>query len=713
MNRLSRLLMIIAVLASPIVGACDDSDSRHPVDDAKAAGKTVADFPELAVDVFKQMDGEIELSSDEIKGRNSWLLWSAGNQLFWDRMAREGYGIVDLLKTLDSRRRPRRFAEMGLINEPGFRTAPKPDQFGLWLDEPETGAEAGVDARIYGRSSGVIGFRIFPNPDFDDAARRHWNADRYYNDPSYYTDPKLVRPYRIGVTCASCHVAFNPLHPAADPEHPGWENLSSAIANQYIREGKAFAIERPGSFLWEMLNAQPPGTSDTSRPATDHINNPNAINALFLLGARFGVASDERMAGGSADWPGEKVRPVPHFLKDGADSVGVAGAMMRVYVNEGLYSQEWLKDHDLLLGLHPQKPFPIASAFRNSVYWQATYARTANVAKFFARLEPMHLEDAPGGKAYITKDRDVMKRGRTAFADRCAACHSSKQPPAGIDPRSDAGRAWFRRSVMRPDFRDDNFLSNEKRYPVTLIKTNACRAVATNAARGHIWDNFSSETYKTLPAVGTIETYDPGHPGKPFLFEAPAGGPGYYRPPSLIAIWSSAPFLHNHSVGIFTGDPSVAGRMRAFSDAIEKLLWPEKRLGTASIWRTTQTSYLRIPEGYVPTALRPLVRDGYLSIGPIPKGMPVNLLANVNPTLPNLARLIAAIEPALLQMAKTKQTFSDLLEQGPSDSPAARLIDALMSASNCPDLIEDRGHTFGADLSDDDKRALIEFLKTL
>jgi hypothetical protein len=93
--------------------------------------------------------------------------------------------------------------------------------------------------------------------------------------------------------------------------------------------------------------------------------------------------------------------------------------------------------------------------------------------------------------------------------------------------------------------------------------------------------------------------------------------------------------------------------------------------------------------------------------------MPVNLLANVNPTLPNLARLIAAIEPALLQMAKTKQAFSDLLEQGPSDSPAARLIDALMSASNCPDLIEDRGHTFGADLSDDDKRALIEFLKTL
>ena len=30
-----------------------------------------------------------------------------------------------------------------------------------------------------------------------------------------------------------------------------------------------------------------------------------------------------------------------------------------------------------------------------------------------------------------------------------------------------------------------------------------------------------------------------------------------------------------------------------------------------------------------------------------------------------------------------------------------------------PDLIEDRGHDFGTHLPDSDKRALIEFLKTL
>ena len=74
----------------------------------------------------------------------------------------------------------------------------------------------------------------------------------------------------------------------------------------------------------------------------------------------------------------------------------------------------------------------------------------------------------------------------------------------------------------------------------------------------------------------------------------PAGGRGYIRVPSLVSIWASAPYLLNNSVGTFNGDPSVAGRMQAFEDGMEKLLWPEKRLGMASIYRTTQESSLYI-----------------------------------------------------------------------------------------------------------------------
>ena len=57
----------------------------------------------------------------------------------------------------------------------------------------------------------------------------------------------------------------------------------------------------------------------------------------------------------------------------------------------------------------------------------------------------------------------------------------------------------------------------------------------------------------------------------------PAGGRGYTRPPSLISVWSTAPFLLNNSVGKFNPSPSVEARMDSFQDSIEKMLWPEKR----------------------------------------------------------------------------------------------------------------------------------------
>jgi hypothetical protein len=37
----------------------------------------------------------------------------------------------------------------------------------------------------------------------------------------------------------------------------------------------------------------------------------------------------------------------------------------------------------------------------------------------------------------------------------------------------------------------------------------------------------------------------------------------------------------------------------------------------------------------------------------------------------------------------------------------------LLKVSKCPDFILNRGHTFGSELADEDKRALIEFLKTM
>ncbi|MBV9879606.1 MAG: hypothetical protein JO180_03880, partial [Gemmatirosa sp.] len=273
---------------------------------------------------------------------------------------------------------------------------------------------------------------------------------------------------------------------------------------------------------------------------------------------------------------------------------------------------------------------------------------------------------------------------------------------------------FLRQSVMAPDFRDGNFLSTDQRIPVSVVKTNACRAVGTNAIRGHVWDNFSSETYKNSPASGAVWVYNPWTKDST-QWAPPADGRGYYRVPSLASIWASAPFLHNNALGAENHDPSVAGRMHAFDDAVQKLLWPERRAGVASISRTTRESYLQIPASYLPTTLRPLAEGTpYFRLGPIPAGTPINLLASASVRWSDSTEYNTRLIALLL---RAKRDFVRIRVSGKTGDAAAQeltnLVPDLLAISNCPDFIEDKGHYFGTKLSDADKRALIEFLKTL
>ena len=164
-GNLHLVALIISVVSLLAVAGCKKADI---VDEAKAAGLTTADLPQITADVFKPMDGGIELSPEEIMGRNTWNLWSGGNQHFWNQAAQDSYGLMDLLKMLDNRKYPRgeRFKTLGVVNEPGFRAATKPDEFGLWLDEQVEPEPAGIDEKVYGKPSGVLGYRLFPNPEF-------------------------------------------------------------------------------------------------------------------------------------------------------------------------------------------------------------------------------------------------------------------------------------------------------------------------------------------------------------------------------------------------------------------------------------------------------------------------------------------------------------------------------------------------------------------
>ena len=74
------------------------------------------------------------------------------------------------------------------------------------------------------------------------------------------------------------------------------------------------------------------------------------------------------------------------------------GALNRVYLNIGLFSEEWLLHFRPFIGGQKISPIKISDAEKQSVYWQATEDRTADMAMFFlVTARPDHLEDAPGG----------------------------------------------------------------------------------------------------------------------------------------------------------------------------------------------------------------------------------------------------------------------------------------------------------------------------
>ncbi len=630
------------------------------------------------------------------RGQNAWLIWTGGDDRFWDFAARNTGGAFDLLKTVSSHKdmaygRHNRWSWLGLVNEPCFTEAkgPDKDRYGLWLDQRDASCPADpfadpdkypgvqVHARgktvpagsYYGEPTGVMGLRLFPNPEFDAAAQARWDPERYYNDPSYYNDGKLVRPYRVGMACAFCHVGPSPINPPDDPENPKWENLASNPGAQYYWVSRIFFWNtRPrgpgnapapneGNFLYQLFHTNPPGSLDTSLVSTDYMNNPRTMNAVYSVLARLGpslVSGEEQLAGGERDNKQFQDFPLtanlPQFwdsvsakvhtmrvLKDGADFVGTLGALNRVYLNIGLFSEEWLLHFRPFIGGQKISPIKISDAEKQSVYWQATEDRTADMAMFFlVTARPDRLADAPGGAALLDPfDSDKVKRGQVVFGENCAACHSSKIPPipanSGIDQGVCAGggngpnyracwdRYWewtktkeFKDAMVKlvtaggadghDRFLDGNYLSSERRVPVDLTQTNACTPLATNGLAGDIWDNFTSSSYKSLPPVHELTVNHPVSGGAMSL-RPPGDGRGYLRPASLISVWSTAPFLSNNSLGQEDDSyyasshddhdngyercpadsdddpylPCVANRLKVFDRSIRQMLNPETR----------------------------------------------------------------------------------------------------------------------------------------
>jgi hypothetical protein len=819
----------LAAALSVLVAACDEAVE----DEATVAGLSEENFPQADEDYFKDMDNGVQLTPDEVQGRNMWLVWSGGNDRFWDGMGKPTLGGFDLLKIVapppgKKMDRQDRWYELGLVNEPCFDPAlpdGDPARFGLRLDmrradcppDPFANAQKYPGVKIgargatyrdgsvlpigsyFGEPTGIMGLRLFTNPDFDEAAKARWDAKRYYSDPAYYSDPTLIKPYRVGMSCGFCHVGPSPINPPADPANPQFANLNSTVGAQYMWVDRLFLVEpNKANFMYQLVQTYRPGAMDTSLVSTDNINNPRTMNAVYSLKARLDIAryiGHEELSGGERNnkqfnefvesgWLTQFYKApdevwTPRVLKDGSDSVGALGALNRVYINIGLYSEEWLRHFNAVVGGQPISPIKIETAQENSAYWRATELGTPKTALFFLKAaQPDRLIDAPNGARYVTKDEAILEKGREAFANTCARCHSSKspEPPAELGlvdcngpnymqcfkkwwawTQTDQYKSQMREISQAPDFLKDNYLSTDARIPVTLLRTNVCSPLATNALEDNIWHDFSSTSYKTLPAVGSVTLQDP-FDGHSWSYEMKGGGRGYTRVPSLTSVWSTAPFLLNNSVGPFSRSPSVEERLRVFDASIKQMLWPETRerdseLGNkvdGVIDRTDARSFLFIPNYYVqkvrehvgPIARRlidkRLDEEGFLRVGPIPKGTPVNLLANLQPLsetkVPSeiirhydeLFDLLAtlkidlATEPSTADDDELRKHFSDARE-------------GLMALNKCPDFVVNRGHYFGTAkfnetegltedekgwgpepvLSDDEKNALIEYLKTL
>jgi hypothetical protein len=879
-------------------------------------------------------------------GRDTWIHWTWGNQKIIRRAAVIAGNLpvpvsIDMFRILDSRNRSTRFRDFGMINEPNCRSNPDPSQtYGLYLDTfdgdpyypvkydlktgdspsgyaPDLqlkypGTQDVVDNRHYGYPTGIVGLRLFKNPLFDKAAEARWDVGEYFKNPG-----KMEPPYLVGFSCGFCHVSFNPNNPPANPEEPKWENLAANIGNQYLREGEIFFGKgrvvfgdrhpdpaAPGDpyrtsglaeqdFLYHYAVTQQPGTSETSRFSYDFINNPNTMNPLF--GLRYRPKFTE-----TTPW-GKQRDDVMHVLKDGADSIGIEWALMRVPINIGCEGEYWIDRLFSPLVGRDQRPFRIAevlagldkkadrdkvkeqlgldldkvspervaelTARYRSPYgkepfgqdWREAWKRLDSLAKYLYSYEPARLKDveqsnaaaADAAKKALSDDsagagskshKDLQRAGAVVFADRCACCHSSKRPELKPTDTAKQVKEKWRELVLAEDFLDRNFLSDDARYPVTQIKTNMARALATNAVDRDVWAEFSSRDYKALPGLApetplilNVPVFENWHFPRPLWesirveFDPPGGGRGYYRTPSLIGLWATAPYLHNNSVGNYCViykdgskgwfpnngtrigqrhadgtwedyriDYSVAGRLAMFQDGMDKLLNPVRR--KPWVKRTSAESAL-VPDladtmrqllagvshqvlkdqlaawlkenqfapgqvadvlkgvdASVERALRDSVKDadaafalGHAAVHAAARAhaerffelafddfkgtlegsfggrtLPLDRLRLTlrGQFLDQVDRLGRDMQEAMMLKIPAGTPVNLYLNLGRGRLPDAILANArlrhdplalakaLLEMSTCPDLVENHGHRYGADLSDEDKAALIEFVKT-
>ena len=124
-NRESLSVLAVFVIGLIVVGCGKKSPGPGTVqDEAMQVGRTAQSLRAADEGYFREMDGGGELTTNEVKGRNNWIVWTGGDDRFWDYLANHSYGALDFLKTLSSHLDPsmkhfsrdNRWQYLGLVN---------------------------------------------------------------------------------------------------------------------------------------------------------------------------------------------------------------------------------------------------------------------------------------------------------------------------------------------------------------------------------------------------------------------------------------------------------------------------------------------------------------------------------------------------------------------------------------------------------------------
>lgn len=640
--------------------------------------------------------GAAGLTPSQMAGREIWYKATAGNDRFHTYVFQQRVGVlIDWYRVLRADEHADRFKAWGLINDPGccipgstncpaksleetygFEWCPgdeallsyvgKPgyrDPACDFKDAPVEGAAA--DQRqspcdlAFGTSSGALGIRKFPNPKFNADAWRKLNGGKLgswegYNkklsgDPSHsdsqvsrLLDASIEPPFRVGMSCGGCHIAFDPTRPPKDPTNPQWDNIKGLVGNQYSRFSEIM-VSGMGkhSLEWQVFSHARPGTTDTSAVPTDQVNNPGTMNALINIASRPTFANESVDKWRKAEsceateavekcWcePGRTGKcwrkslqneTVYHILKGGEDSTGALEAIQRVYVNIGSCSEQcWVNHLTDLRQLDPaqrnfgQTPFNIGQCRRDCANFRAVEDRLPNVLDFVLSPEggaadlkvarQNEVKAKQPARKYDQNDlvddlekefgKGAVSRGRLVFAENCARCHSSIPESVGGPFKNRDFAKVSETTGVREDW-----LGSDIATAATEVGTFRCRALHANHMAGHVWQEYGSETLRARPRDANVR-------------EPSDGGRGYYRNISLVNAWAHAPFMHNNAMGpelcgapsntsndfyrttyvdgggsvassapaCWPYDPSVDGRLKVYKESMRQMLNPKERV---------------------------------------------------------------------------------------------------------------------------------------